>query len=145
MTHVGDPGFGLEDKVRDLTLKNLQNLFENSPRLVSTEAQILLRDIYEVDFNIYRHDHPQATSPLGLVLMNWNEDTVSQGQLRERLEQYIDVDIFKYFHLSFQEWVDQPSYLCDLQIEIASDRIRKEAPKLEEAERALKEVTNKRE
>lgn len=118
---------------------SLQELIDRSPQMLSTDAQLVLRDRYETTYGIFNHNAPAADHPFALVLMHWNEDAITHGPLHERMNQYIDADIAKFFHLNFQEWIDQPTYVCNLQLDLARERLRKEAPQMEEALRALRE------
>lgn len=106
--------------------------------MLSSDAQIVLRDCYETTYGIYNHNLPQADHPFALVLMHWNEDPITNGSLHERMNQYIDAEIHRFFHLSFQEWIDQATYVCNLQLDIAKERLRKEGPHLEAAMAALR-------
>jgi hypothetical protein len=103
---------------------------------------MVLRDRYETSFNIYNHNEKAGDHPFALIMMNWNEDTVTAGSLHERMNQYIDRDIQKYFGLSFNEFIDQPTYVIAMQLEVAEDRIRKEAPLNEAAHRVLQNLND---
>lgn len=121
---------------------SIGDLITNSPRLVSTDAQMVLRDRYETSFQIYNHSDKAGEHPFALIMMNWNEDVITNGTLHERMNQYIDRDIQKYFGLSFHEFIDQPTYVITMQLEIAEDRIRKEAPLNDAARQALQNLSD---
>jgi hypothetical protein len=123
---------------------SIGDLITSSPRLVSTDAQMVLRDRYETSFQIYNHNEKAGDHPFSLIMMNWNEDTVTGGALYERMSQYVDRDIQKYFGLSFYEFIEQPTYVITMQLEIAEDRIRKEAPLNEAARQALQGLNENR-
>ncbi len=81
----------------------------------------MLRERYEQAHGIYNHvgakdDH------FGLVKHHWAEDTISASRLRERLEAFIEFGAGRALNMSFTEFIDQPSYLCDLQLEILEKR-----------------------
>lgn len=120
--------------------KSIDDLIAKSPRLKSSDAQMVLRDGYETSYEIYNHADPKGEHPLALVMMNWNEDPITGGALHERMTQYIDLDIQKYFGISFLEFVDQPTYVVRMQIEMASEKIRKEAPAVAAAAQALRDL-----
>jgi hypothetical protein len=122
--------------------ESIGDLITSSPRLVSTDAQMVLRDRYETSFKIYDHNEKAGDHPFALIMMNWNEDTVTAGSLHERMVQYIDRDIQKYFGISFNEFIEQPTYVIAMQLDIAEDRIRKEAPLNEAAHRVLQNLNN---
>lgn len=125
--HVCHPTFGEEVGFDEV----LETLIEKVDRcIVSTDAQLLLRDRYETTHGIFNHDTPGiggGDHPLALVLHHWNEDTITNGVLRERVEQYLDNQIQKHFGLSIDEFLDNPTYVCDLYIKIAGDRARRES------------------
>lgn len=104
---------------------------------------MVLRDRYETLFQIYNHSLEASDHPFALIMMNWNEDVVSHGTLYERMRQYIDMEIQKYFGLSFNEFIDQPTYVVMLQLEVAEARLRKEAPLHDAAREALDNLTKK--
>jgi hypothetical protein len=69
--------------------------------------------------------------------MNWNEDPITGGALHERMSNYIDYDIQKYFGLSFHEFIEQPTYVIIMQLEIAESRIKRDEPLNNAARQAL--------
>lgn len=103
---------------------------------------MVLRDRYETSFQIYNHNEKAGEHPFALIMMNWNEDVLSSGPLHERMNQFIDRDIQKYFGLSFSEFIDQPSYVINMQLEVAEEKIRKEAPLADAARQALQNLTD---
>lgn len=94
---------------------------KHSKRLISTSAQIILRQKYETAFGIYDHAGPDGEHPLALVMHNWSEDNVSYGRLRERLEAFAEHSVGKWFSISFKEFIDMPTYVCDMMLEIAEN------------------------
>lgn len=100
----------------------------NAKGLKSTDAQLLLRDSYETLYGIYNHAGAEGLDPLALVMMNPSENTVLRGPLRVRMKEYIDKGIQKYFGMSFDKFIDQPTYVIELMLIEANERIEKEAP-----------------
>lgn len=94
---------------------------KHSKRLISTSAQIILRQKYETAFGIYDHTGPDGEHPLALVMHNWSEDNVSYGRLRERLEAFAEHSVGKWFSISFKEFIDMPTYVCDMMLEISEN------------------------
>ena len=128
--HLGDPEFGKHVDVED----HLRTLIDKLPRLVSSvDAQLVLRDQYEVTFGIYNHEQPSAEHPFALILQHWNEDTVTLGPLRGRMKQYIDAQIQKWFGLSFDQFIEQPTYVIELMVAEATERIQAEKPLMDAA------------
>jgi len=110
----------------------LSDLIDQSPRLKSTDAQIVLRDRYETYFGVYNHS-AQPAHPFGLISMNWTEDNVTGGPLSERMHQFVDYRIGEYFKVSFDEFIDRPTWQCDLMIKTASEFMRREKPIIDKA------------
>lgn len=92
-------------------------------RLESIDAQLVLRDRYEIDHQIYKHDVPGAENPCALVLKHWCEDTITKGELYERMRQFASVKIGEYFNLSFSEFLEQPSFVVEMMIEVAAELV----------------------
>jgi hypothetical protein len=117
------------------SIQELLEKFKN--RLSSIDAQLVLRDQYEVKYGIYDHTREDAAHPLQLVFQHWSEDTVTNGELHERIKRYIDLDIFKYTGIPFDRFMELPTYEGRLIIDAISQKIKKEAPKVQAAIDAL--------
>jgi hypothetical protein len=90
-------------------------------RFVSTDVQILLRERYEQAHGIY--DHKAAENDhFALVRYHWCEDAIGSSRLRERMESFIDARVGQNFNTSFPEFLNQPSYVCDLMLEVLNAR-----------------------
>lgn len=131
-----DPSFGEDVDVN----ASIDELIQTAPRLVSTDAQMVLRDKYETTYGIYNHADPANDNPFALVMMLDSEDVITHGELHERMSQYVDCDIHKYFGLSFDAWLDQPSYVIRMQLELAQEKIKKEAPMAEALRKQLEGI-----
>lgn len=132
VVHVGDWKFGegirIEEHIRDVAAL--------PRRLTSTDLQIVLRERYEQSHGIY--DHNASTDPLALVLMHWEEDAITSSTLRARMETFMDNRVGERFRLSFTEFLELPSYVCDLMIEVCTKR--KDDVPSEALEQALKNM-----
>lgn len=53
------------------------------------------------------------------------------------MQQYIDLKIYDYFKVSFDEFIDRPTWQCELMIIKAEENIRKEQPLVDAARKAL--------
>lgn len=115
----------------------LGDLIEYAPKLASVDAQLMLLERYETTYQIFDHQDVGGNHPFALILMHWNQDVITEGSLHGRMRRFVDTDIAKYFNISFTEFIDQPSYVCDLMIKVAAEKIRKEAPAVA---KALKEL-----
>lgn len=135
--HVGDWKFGEKVRIED----HLDRIIKHPNRLVSTDVQILLRECYEQAYGIYDHKAAQ-NDHFALVRHHDSEDAITFSRLRERLEAFFDNKAGTMLNMSFTEFINQPSYLCDLQLEILSKR---EPDNHEEMQRLLKEFSSSKE
>lgn len=95
----------------------LQVALETYPAMCSTNSQIILREAYETTYGIFNHDAPQATKrPLALVAFQWAEDASAGCRLYERMEQYHECSILKWFGMPWDRWIDQPHDVCEEQL-----------------------------
>lgn len=118
-------------------------LMKHSKRLVSTSAQIVLRASYETAYGIYNHDSAEGDHPLALVMHNWAEDNIVGGRLRERMEAFARNGVGKHFHMSFEEFINQPPYVCDMMLEVCEylDNIESDTPEMRELRRMAQEAS----
>lgn len=84
-----------------------------------------------------------GNNPLALVLMNWNEDTITNGPLHERMRQYIDNEVGECFRISFPDFINQPTYVVVMMLEEAKRRMEKRSPESVQVEKALAALTGK--
>lgn len=117
----------------------IANIIETVPKMGSIHARMVLNDRYEKTYQIYDHDDPGA-APFAPILMHWNQDTITEGGLHERMKEFMGLDVAKYFNISFPEFLDQPTYVCELMLKTVRDKIRKDAPEIEKAWNALQEA-----
>lgn len=115
---MGDWKFG--DGVR--IEEHIKDIVRIPRRFKSSEVQIVLRERYEMSHGIY--DHAKAKDDhFALVRQHWCEDTIGASRLRERLEAFLDTRAGQQLNMSFTEFINQPSYVCDLQLEILEKRL----------------------
>lgn len=113
---------------------SFNQLIHTAPKVTSVQAQLLLRDSYETSYDIFNHNHELGQHPFALIKMNWNEDTITNGRLHLWLKKFATAKIGSVFHISIKEFLEFPTYVCDLMYEVAmSENIRKN----KEAEEAL--------
>jgi hypothetical protein len=101
----------------------------------------LLRDYYESLYGLFDHETESHGRPLALVAMHWGENGSDGSQLDERIEQFVDLDVGKYFHISFSEFMDLPSDICRRMLEKAKRRKDEEGKVAKNADDLLKEAT----
>lgn len=73
-------------------------------------------DAYESTYGILRHDTVPKSRPLAIVGMNWAEDTVKGSALFERMQQYHDCGILKFYGIPWDRWIEQPRYINEEQL-----------------------------
>lgn len=117
----------------------MERIIKHPARLTSTDVQILMREMYEQAYGIY--DHKSASNDhFALVRHHASEDAISFSRMRERLEAFVTNKLGTALNMSFTEFLDQPSYLCDFQIEVISS-IKPEGE--DELRKLLAEVARK--
>lgn len=101
---------------------------------------------YETTFGIHNHDKDSATGedalrPLALVEMHWAENTDLDGRLYERMQQYMDRDVFKYFGESWSSFLNLPTHECMRMLEMCAKKqdsyLKQKAQGLADAEKIL--------
>ena len=96
----------------------------------------MLMDRYETTFGIRNHDAEigeDAQHPFGVILFNEKEDVISGGAMYERMVAYHDKNIREHFGLSFNEFIDQPSWRVELMLKLATGWVRKATASAEAA------------
>lgn len=91
-----------------------------SPRLCSTDAQLLLLERYETKYGICNHNVNSNNRPLLLQAIHPTEDITTNGLLEERIEQFAELRIGKYFNISFTEFINQPREVVVKMINVAT-------------------------
>lgn len=113
MDHVARKKFGTDIP----KLNPLQVALETYPAMCSTNAQLLLREAYETTYGIVNHELPAVKKrPLALVAFQWPEDSTAGCRLYERMDQYHECNILKWFGMPWDRWLDQPHDVCEEQL-----------------------------
>lgn len=86
----------------------LYELLKTSPQLKTSDAQLLLRDSYETMFGIYNHETAPLDRELAIMAMHPAEDAHTDSLLYERIEQFGQKQVTKYFGLSLTEFLEYP-------------------------------------
>lgn len=82
----------------------------------------MIRDSYETSHGIFDHTSPQGDDPMALVRMHWSEDMVTNGRLHIWLKKFAELRIGSIFNISFDDFLEQEKYICELMVEIAGDK-----------------------
>lgn len=80
----------------------------------------MLRERYEQSHGIY--DHKASTDPYALVLMQWSEDPITSSTLRDRMEAFLNHRVAERMNLSWTQFLELPTYMCDMILEVLSGR-----------------------
>jgi hypothetical protein len=110
------------------------------PKLSNIDAQVLMREIYDTVYRV--HDHVRQSSALALVAMHSCEQLEDDYLLRKLLTDYIDYQIYEYFHLALNEYIDMPSYYRKQLHKITSSRIEEKQKMMEDIESGFKDERN---
>lgn len=94
--------------------------------------QVVLRDLYLQIFGLIAPGKSLGNS-LDLIAMTNREGHWQSGPLSRRLRDYREFKIWDQFKLSWNEWVDQPRYMVEQQLEMAIKEIEREASKMSKA------------
>ncbi len=87
----------------------------------SSDIQILLRDVYETTYGIYNHNQDKDEDVLSLVTLRDAEDVgPGYGLLYERLRQYDEREILKYFGYNPTQFLDLPTDMVTYLLEMAA-------------------------
>lgn len=95
--------------------KNLNMVFESVKAADSIAASIYLQQAYETDYGIEDHERHNA-SPLSTVLYRDTEHYLSAIQHGSLMREYRKNKIKDYFGISFNEYITEPPYICELMI-----------------------------
>lgn len=104
---------------------------------MSTDAKIITRKLYEDAYGIGENAQVPPDHPFFPILMHSSEETASSSGLRERMEKFMELEIGKHFNLSFTEFLEQPSYECEMMFEVAQSKIEKMKPILDNLANAM--------
>jgi hypothetical protein len=101
---------------------------------------MLLQAAYEETFGIHTHfGIDESVDPLGLCASNTAEHWVpEENPLKERMRQFLNCNIGTLFNLSFDEFVNRPTYEVEMLISVATEKQAAESAAKLRAEREFK-------
>ena len=94
-------------------------MLKKAPSLKPGETALLLFEQYETKFGIYNHTSQLIDRPLALVALQPNEDGTTNGRLAERMELFLENQVYKRFGVSWTEFTQMPHDDCEQMLEIA--------------------------
>lgn len=88
--------------------------------------QVVLRDLYMKVFGLTDTVGLLGNS-LDLITMTNREGHWQSGPLSRRMRDYHEFKIWDYFKLNWSQWVDQPRYMVEAQLEMAIKEVEKDS------------------
>lgn len=95
-------------------------LLENTGKLDSISAQLVLRDAYDIDYGIYDHVNDRSR-PLALVGRFDKEDYNEYGGLYRAIYQFNVNEVHKNWGFTLTEFLDLPREIHRLVLRICSE------------------------
>lgn len=83
----------------------------------------MLIELYETEYGIF--NHLNSTNPLSSVQFNDCENYIRDGIYEQYLTAYIYREIHKKLGMSFEEWLDQPRYKIESQMNVLNEYDKK--------------------
>jgi len=113
------PQFGT-DVTFDTFLNSLQTLLKEAPKVVASDAQLLMIEHYHKEFGIAEYsDQTMQLHPLNHVAMHPAEDPITGSFLVETLKRFANLKVGDIFHISLESFLNLPHDMCELLFEIA--------------------------
>lgn len=134
------PGFGL---ARVGVKGQLEKLLENSQRVDSITAQLVLRDAYDIDYGIYDHVNDRSR-PLALAARFDKEDYHEYGGLYRAIYQYNVNEIYKRWGMTVVEFLSLPREFHRLILRITAEDANRATLPTEQQIRQLQQNQNTR-
>lgn len=100
-----------------------------------------MNEAYDETYGIAYHN--EDSNPSSLFARKSAEDTFYNNGLYERMEEFTLRKVGTYFNISFDAFLQQPSYVCDMMIEVASQRCKEDADVAENAANQFKNMQGK--
>jgi hypothetical protein len=110
------------------------------PKLSSVDADMVLYDMYEVNYKIFNHIGASKKRPLSSVAMHDAEENTITSNLYEAIDMYQKNGIKEIFGLSLTEYFDLPTEICIKLLESASSEYSKKSSVINGLENDLKNM-----
>lgn len=118
----------------------ITRLIETMPKLNCVDANMLLYDMYEVNYKIFNHIGASKKRPLSSVALHDAEDNTTTSNLYEAIDTYQKNGIKEIFGLSLNEYLDLPTEICIKLLESASTEYSKKSSVINGLEKDLKNM-----
>lgn len=87
--------------------------------LSSVDSKIVLSELYEIKYGIFRHDVIK-NRPLASVAFHDAEEVIRDSLLENRMKQYNDKSIYDVFKISFLEFMELPTHIIEMLYHVAN-------------------------
>ena len=91
----------------------MNDVFNKVKSLCSSDAALVMGEMYESAYGIYDHTKIDPNRPLISVAFHEAEDTLATSALYEQINRFSDLKVFKYFGISLIEYLGLPTYVCN--------------------------------
>lgn len=93
---------------------------EDAPALSSVDADIILYDLYEINYGIFDHRNASKHKPLSSVAMHECENTTTDSNLYKVIDAYHSRGVKDVFGLNLVEFLNLPTDVCVKLMEVCS-------------------------
>lgn len=140
--HVQDQFFGAQEdtdgEIRPIDEEKLiYNLFENVPKLCSTDATIMSTIHYDSYYGIYDHRRFEEARPMGLMALHPAEDAFYTHPLFDCARNFHRGRISELFNISLIEYLRLPHCYIEILTELANEMNQEQLDTATDAERKV--------
>ena len=115
--------------------KLLRNMFENLPKLCSTDATIMSTMHYDSYYGIFDHRRHEEQRPMGLMATHPAEDVFFTHPLFECARNWRKGRIHELFGISFDKYIELPHPAIEMLTELANEFNREQVDLAEQIAR----------
>lgn len=98
----------------------LMEFIGNTKGISSTDADIILYDLYEMNYGIFNHRNASKTKPLSSVALHECENIGADSNLYKVIEAYVSRGVKEVTGLTLTEYLELPTDICIKIMEICS-------------------------
>jgi hypothetical protein len=100
-------------------------MIESAPKMVATDARLLLLHRYETDYGIFNHDLvDEETDPMALIRMHHKEDAYTGSYLAERARQYYRRQVWEVTKMPLDSFLALPRHMVLDILEMADQELQ---------------------
>ncbi len=86
-----------------------------------------MSEFYDTLVKIYNHYSGDNSRPLATVALHPQEDLIKHGLLDESIRNFPLRNIKETFGLNYLEFMNLPSYVCEIMTEVAREELKRKA------------------